>query len=49
MNFRMPWFRDIKVSCPLAGCWNYGCPKDCLADITPDRALEAFRGFIREI
>jgi ADP-heptose:LPS heptosyltransferase len=46
MNFRMPWFRDVKVSCPLAGCRDYGCPKDCLADIAPDRAIEAFRGFV---
>ncbi|MDR0616231.1 MAG: glycosyltransferase family 9 protein [Synergistaceae bacterium] len=49
MNFRMPWFRDVKVSCPLAGCRNYDCPKDCLADITPDRALEAFRDFVTKI
>ena len=27
---------------PLAGCRNYACPQDCLADITPDRALAAF-------
>ena len=42
MNFRMPWFREVRVSCPLAGCRNYACPRDCLADITPDRALAAF-------
>ena len=43
MNFRMPWFREVRVGCPLAGCRNYDCPIDCLADITPDRALAAFR------
>jgi ADP-heptose:LPS heptosyltransferase len=46
MNFRMPWFRDVKVTCPEAGCRNYDCPKDCLADISPERALGAFREFV---
>ncbi|MDR1649043.1 MAG: glycosyltransferase family 9 protein [Synergistaceae bacterium] len=46
MNFRMPWFREARVTCPDAGCRNYACPKDCLADITPDRAAAAFRDFI---
>ncbi|MDR2174502.1 MAG: glycosyltransferase family 9 protein [Synergistaceae bacterium] len=45
MNFRMPWFREVRVSCPDAGCHNYACPKDCLADITPERAAAAFRDF----
>ncbi|MDR1472641.1 MAG: glycosyltransferase family 9 protein [Synergistaceae bacterium] len=49
MNFRMPWFRDVKVTCPDAGCRNYDCPKDCLADISPDRALSAFREFVSTI
>ncbi|MDR0648428.1 MAG: glycosyltransferase family 9 protein [Synergistaceae bacterium] len=49
VNFRMPWFRDIKVSCPLVGCWNYSCPKECLADITPDQAARAFRSFVSEV
>lgn len=43
MNFRMPWFREVRVHCPLAGCRNYDCPLDCLADIGPRRALAAFR------
>jgi ADP-heptose:LPS heptosyltransferase len=43
MNFRMPWFREVRVSCPAAGCRDYGCPVDCLADISPERALGAFR------
>ena len=45
MNFRMPWFQEVRVSCPEAGCWNYRCPVDCLADISPQRALIAFREF----
>ncbi|MDR3255631.1 MAG: glycosyltransferase family 9 protein [Synergistaceae bacterium] len=45
MNFRMPWFRELRVSCREAGCRNYGCPVDCLADISPERALAAFRSF----
>jgi ADP-heptose:LPS heptosyltransferase len=49
MNFRMPWFRDVRVTCPDAGCHNYGCPVDCLADISPERALGAFREFVSEI
>jgi ADP-heptose:LPS heptosyltransferase len=43
MGFRMPWFREVRVNCPDAGCWNYECPMDCLADVSPDRALYAFR------
>ncbi|MDR2136818.1 MAG: glycosyltransferase family 9 protein [Synergistaceae bacterium] len=43
MDFRMPWFREVRVNCPKAGCRNYRCPIDCLADISPDRALQAFR------
>jgi ADP-heptose:LPS heptosyltransferase len=46
MNFRMPWFKEVRVSCPDAGCRDYDCPKDCLADITPSRAADAFRDFI---
>lgn len=42
MNFRMPWFREVRTYCPKAGCRNYDCPLECLADITPDRALSAF-------
>lgn len=49
MNFRMPWFKDIKVSCPDAGCHNYDCPKDCLADISPELALSVFRDFVSGI
>jgi heptosyltransferase-1 len=49
MNFRMPWFKDIKVTCPDAGCRNYNCPKDCLADISPERALGVFRDFVSAI
>jgi hypothetical protein len=45
MGFRMPWFREVRVGCPDAGCHNYACPKDCLADITPERAAAAFRDF----
>lgn len=43
MNFRMPWFREVRVTCPDAGCRNYNCPRDCLADILPEKALKAFR------
>ena len=43
MNFRMPWFREIRVTCPKAGCRDYNCPLDCLADISPHKALAAFR------
>ncbi|GHS94427.1 glycosyl transferase [Synergistales bacterium] len=43
MNFRMPWFKEVRVSCPKAGCRDYNCPIDCLADITPERAMAAFR------
>ena len=49
MNFRMPWFREVRVTCPKAGCRNYNCPVDCLADITPDRALTAFKDMAREL
>ena len=49
MGFRMPWFREVRVACPLAGCRNYGCPKDCLADITPQRALAAFQRMREEL
>ncbi|GHS99682.1 glycosyl transferase [Synergistales bacterium] len=45
MDFRMPWFREVRVNCPEAGCRNYNCPIDCLADIAPERALTAFRKF----
>jgi ADP-heptose:LPS heptosyltransferase len=45
MNFRMPWFREVRVTCPKAGCRDYGCPIDCLADVTPEKALAAFREF----
>ncbi|MDR1978226.1 MAG: glycosyltransferase family 9 protein [Synergistaceae bacterium] len=45
MNFRMPWFREVRVSCSRAGCRDYNCPIDCLADISPERALLAFREF----
>ncbi|MDR2179738.1 MAG: glycosyltransferase family 9 protein [Synergistaceae bacterium] len=45
MNFRMPWFREVRVSCPRAGCRNYNCPIDCLADISAEKALQAFRPF----
>ena len=49
MGFRMPWFREVRVACPLAGCRNYGCPRDCLADITPQRALAAFQRMREEL
>jgi heptosyltransferase-1/heptosyltransferase-2 len=45
MDFRMPWFQEVRVSCPQAGCRNYHCPIDCLADISPAQALCAFREF----
>ena len=48
MNFRMPWFREVRVTCPDAGCRNYHCPKDCLADISAQRALDAFRAMAAE-
>jgi ADP-heptose:LPS heptosyltransferase len=48
MDFRMPWFREVRVSCPKAGCRDYSCPIDCLADIAPERALTAFREFMTE-
>jgi heptosyltransferase-1/heptosyltransferase-2 len=46
MGFRMPWFREARVACPRAGCRNYHCPLDCLADISPDRALSEFRAMV---
>jgi ADP-heptose:LPS heptosyltransferase len=46
MGFRMPWLREVRVRCPDAGCRNYTCPRDCLADITPARAVAAFRDFV---
>jgi ADP-heptose:LPS heptosyltransferase len=49
MNFRMPWFREARVTCPDAGCSNYACPIDCLADVTPTRAAAAFRDFIESV
>lgn len=49
MNFRMPWFREVRVTCPQAGCRNYSCPKDCLADISAQRAADAFRSMAAEL
>jgi ADP-heptose:LPS heptosyltransferase len=49
MHFRMPWFREVRVSCPAAGCRDYGCPLDCMADISPESALAAFRKLASEI
>jgi ADP-heptose:LPS heptosyltransferase len=49
MNFRMPWFREARVTCPKAGCWDYDCPLDCLADISPGRALSAFRELVSSL
>ncbi|GHV32853.1 heptosyltransferase [Synergistales bacterium] len=49
MNLRMPNFREVRVSCPKAGCWNYRCPIECLADISPQRALAAFRNMETEV
>ncbi|MDR3255757.1 MAG: glycosyltransferase family 9 protein [Synergistaceae bacterium] len=49
MDLRMPWFRDIRVSCPKAGCWNYVCPLDCLSGISPKRALSEFHDFAARI
>ena len=45
-GFRMPWFRDVRVTCPNEGCWNYHCPVECLAEISPEKALNAFRDFM---
>jgi heptosyltransferase-1/heptosyltransferase-2 len=42
-GYRMPWFHSVTVSCPNEGCWNYRCPICCLADISPEKALSAFR------
>ncbi|MCL2009820.1 MAG: glycosyltransferase family 9 protein [Synergistaceae bacterium] len=44
-GYRMPWFRDVRVACPNEGCWDYRCPVDCLADISPERAFRDFRDF----
>jgi ADP-heptose:LPS heptosyltransferase len=44
MDYRMPWFRQVKVTCPQAGCHDYSCPADCLTNITPEKALQAFKG-----
>jgi ADP-heptose:LPS heptosyltransferase len=49
MNFRMPWFRRVSVTCTNAGYHDYGCPTDCLADISSERALGAFREFVSAI
>ena len=46
VGFRMPWFRDVRVTCPKEGCWDYSCPVECLADISPERALLSFRDFM---
>ena len=42
-GYRMRSFRELRVTCPNEGCWNYKCPIECLADISPERALPAFR------
>ena len=44
-GYRMPWFREVRVTCPKEGCWDYRCPVECLADISPEKALSAFWGF----
>ncbi|MDR1730859.1 MAG: glycosyltransferase family 9 protein [Synergistaceae bacterium] len=49
MNFRMPWFREVRVTCPKAGCRDYRCPLDCLADIAPDRALAEFHRMTEDL
>ncbi|NLL35984.1 MAG: glycosyltransferase family 9 protein [Fretibacterium sp.] len=49
MRFRMPWFREVRVSCPQAGCHNYSCPVDCLADIAPEQALAAFCSMTQDL
>lgn len=49
MNFRMPWFHEVRTTCPLAGCRNYNCPIDCLADITPEKALHAFHKQVQQL
>ena len=43
MLYRMPWFREVRVSCPRAGCRDYGYTAECLADISPEKALLVFR------
>lgn len=47
MLYRMPWFRQLKVTCPSAGCHNYHCPKDCLKEITPEQAWSALLDIVR--
>jgi ADP-heptose:LPS heptosyltransferase len=48
-NFRIPWFKEVRVSCSEAGCFNYDCPEDCLTDITPEKALIVFRELTRDM
>lgn len=45
---RMPWFKELRVACPEAGCWDYSCPRNCLAGITPDSALAAFHEMLQD-
>ncbi|MDO4787289.1 MAG: glycosyltransferase family 9 protein [Fretibacterium sp.] len=48
VHLRMPWFKELRAACPEAGCWDYGCPKDCLAGITPNSALAAFHEMLQD-
>ena len=45
-GYRMPWFRDARVTCPREGCWDYKCPIECLADISPEKALREFTDLV---
>lgn len=45
-GYRMPWFREVRVSCPYEGCRDYRCPVECLADISPEKAFGVFRDFM---
>jgi len=45
-GYRMPWFRDVRVTCQGEGCGDYRCPVECLADIPPEKALHAFQDLV---
>ena len=45
-GYRMPWFRDVRVTCPKEGCCDYRCPVECLADISPEKAFHALQNLV---
>lgn len=49
LGFTMPWYREVLTNCPTPGCWNYDCPKPCMALLTPDMAYDGFKKFEKEL